>query len=70
MRQLEANRINWPLWTAYIVENESWTNIYWDKEKLLEDYSIRLLDILDKEWEYKSPKADENQLELFSTLNF
>lgn len=70
MRQLEAFKINWPLWTAYIVENENWTNIYWDKDKLLEDYSIRLLDILDKEWEYKSPKADENQLELFSTLNF
>lgn len=70
MRQLEAFKINWPLWARYIVENENWTNIYWDKDKLLEDYSIRLLDILDKEWEYKSPKADENQLELFSTLNF
>lgn len=65
MKQLSAQKINWPLWDAYIVDQEQWCpHIYFSPKELLEHYSYELLTILDTKWIYSSPIQSETQLEL------
>ncbi len=66
MRQLEAFKINWPLWTAYILEQDNWpAKVMFRVEEVLEQYSPRLLEILETEGRYKSPETNPDQLDLF-----
>lgn len=66
MRQLEAFKINWPLWTAYILEQDNWpAKVMFKLEEVLEKYSPRLLEILETEGRYKSPETNPDQLDLF-----
>lgn len=65
MKQLEAKKINWPDGEAYYIERDKWCPLmFFTKQEFLEQYSVDLLNILDKEWTYKSPYIDKNQLEL------
>jgi len=65
MKQLKAYSIIWPLWTAYLIEQEEWiSKMYFSKHELLQRYSTTLLDILETKWYYESPKQPKNQLTL------
>lgn len=63
MKQLRAEKVNWPLWEAYYVERDIWCPLMlFSKQELLEYYSIDLLNILDTKWKYESPVVPSNQL--------
>lgn len=65
MKQLRAEKINWPDWFAYIVDQEEWCpHMFFSKEEFLKIYSLELLNILDTIWEYESPYVDKNQLDI------
>lgn len=64
MKQFEAQRINWPLWVWYLMKN--WRDVVlYSRQEVIDKYSIRLLEILEKDWVYKSPKQHQDQLYLF-----
>jgi len=70
MRQLEAFKINWPLWTAYILEQDNWpAKVMFRVEEVLEQYSPRLLEILETDKElYIDILLEEINSNIFNTL--